>query len=113
MGQTSERNCWFLWMLQSPMLIALSSRPALLRTPVRKVCFLALAGAALFTLPYLVKVPPVVSLSYEVGFSNRTALVIYVVGVSVSCFVPGAVLIAAGLGALMFFAPQYRPRAST
>jgi len=82
MGQTSERNCWFLWMLQSPMLIALSSRPALLRTPVRKVCFLALAGAALFTLPYLVKVPPVVSLSYEVGFSNRTALVIYVVGIA-------------------------------
>jgi len=44
------------------------------------------------------------------GFAT---LVIYVVGVSVSCFVPGAVLIAAGLGALMFFAPQYRPRAST
>jgi uncharacterized membrane protein len=39
-------------------------------------------------------------------------LMIYVIGVAVSQFVPGAVLIAAGLGALMFFAPQYRPSAS-
>ena len=37
-------------------------------------------------------------------------LVVYAVGVAASYFVPGAVLIAAGLGALMSFAPQYRPR---
>jgi uncharacterized membrane protein len=37
-------------------------------------------------------------------------MAIYAVGVGVSHYVPGAVLVAAGLGALMFFAPTYRPR---
>ena len=42
---------------------------------------------------------------------GMVTLAVYAIGVAVSYFVPGAVLIAAGLGALMFFAPTYRPRA--
>jgi len=41
---------------------------------------------------------------------GMVTLAVYVVGVAVSHYVPGAVLIAAGLGAAMFFAPRYRPR---
>jgi hypothetical protein len=48
------------------------------RSSVALALFLFLA--AVFFLPYLVPVTPSVSLAYLVGYSNRTALVIFVVG---------------------------------
>jgi len=40
------------------------------------------------------------------------SLAIYAIGVALATFLPGAVLIAAGLAAMMYFAPTYTPKAA-
>lgn len=49
-------------------------------TPARKILLLALIAAAVLVLPYFVRVEPAVSLSYVTGFSNRTAVVLFMLG---------------------------------
>lgn len=52
----------------------------LLRTPLQKTLFLLALATLVFLVPYFVPVGQSISLSYVVGFSNRTALGLFVLG---------------------------------
>jgi hypothetical protein len=56
--------------------------PSLHRSILQKTLYLACVGAAVFFIPYLVPVSPSISLSYIAGFSNRTAIILFVVGIA-------------------------------
>ena len=54
----------------------------LLSTPPRKAIFLLILAGTLFTVPYLVAVRPVISVSYVVGFNNHVALLLFIGGIA-------------------------------
>lgn len=52
----------------------------LLRTPLQKIFFLLALASLVFLVPYFIPVGQSISLSYVVGFSNRAAVVLFVLG---------------------------------
>jgi len=56
-------------------------------TPSQKALFLGLLAVAVVSVPYLVPVKPSISLSYVVGFSNRTAVLLLVLGTALFAWV--------------------------
>ena len=52
----------------------------LLRTPLQKIFFLLALASLVFLVPYLIPVGQSISLSYVVGFSNRAAVILFVLG---------------------------------
>lgn len=64
----------------------------LLSTLPRKAIFLLILAGALFTVPYLVAVHPVISVSYVVGFNNHVALLLFVGGITVFAVLCGGQL---------------------
>src|ERR1700712_534685 len=59
------------------------------RSVLQKTVFLTALFASVFFLPYLITPPLAISRSYVAGYSNRTALVLLVVGMGLFCWFTG------------------------
>jgi hypothetical protein len=75
-----------------PRVVNKEEKCSLLSTPLRKAIFLLILVGALFTVPYLVAVRPVISVSYVVGFNNHVAFLLFVAGIAVFALLCGGEL---------------------